>query len=96
MLGADGWRDEQPGIFGTVVDATGRGVYGIRVVADKCDGNVVFGANTDANGAFSFNALYWKDSLTWCVRTVAPSDSDPFTVQVQPYNRYTIQFVPTQ
>jgi penicillin-binding protein 2 len=95
-LGVDAWRDEQPGIFGTVVDATGRGVNGIRVVADKCDGNQVFGATTDGNGAFSFNAVYWKDSLTWCIRTVAPSDSDPFTVQVQPYNRYTIQFVPTQ
>lgn len=96
LLGVDGWRDEQPGIFGTVVDATGRGVNGIRVVADKCDGNVVFGATTDGNGAFSFNGIYWHDSLTWCVRTLAPSDSDPFTVQVQPYNRYTIQFVPTQ
>ncbi|MDE3088876.1 MAG: penicillin-binding protein 2, partial [Chloroflexota bacterium] len=96
LLSADGWRDEQPGIFGTVVDATGRGVNGVRVVADKCDGSVVFGANTDGNGAFSFNGIYWHDSLTWCVRTVAPNDSDPFTVQVAPYNRYTIQFVPTQ
>ncbi len=96
MLGADGWRDEQPGIFGTVVDATGRGVNGIRVVADKCDGNTVFSATTDGNGAFSFNAIYWHDSLTWCLHTLAPNDSDPFTVQVQPYNRYTIQFVPTQ
>ncbi len=96
LLGVDNWRDEQPGIFGTVVDATGRGVNGIRVVADKCDGNAVFTATTDGNGAFGFNAVYWHDSLTWCVRTAAPSDSDSFTVQVQPYNRYTIQFVPTQ
>ncbi len=96
LLGVDNWRDEQPGIFGTVVDANGRGVNGVRVVADKCDGSVVFGANTDGYGAFSFNALYWKDSLRWCVRTVAPSDSDPFTVQVEPYKRYTIQFVPTR
>lgn len=96
MLGTDGWRDEQPGIFGTVVDVNGRGVTGVHVVADKCDNNPVFNATTDANGAFSFNALFWKDSLTWCLRTTAPSDSDSFTVQVQPYNRYTIQFIPTQ
>jgi len=96
MLGVDGWRDEQPGIFGTVVDASGRGVTGVRVVTDKCDGNVVFGANTDSNGAFNFNAVYWKDSSQWCVRTIAPADSDPFTVQVEPYKRYTLQFVPTQ
>ena len=95
-LGVDPWHDEPPGLFGTVVDATGRGVNGIRVAADKCDGNTIFSATTDGNGAFSFNALYWKDSLNWCVHTLAPSDSDPFTVQVQPYNRYTIQFVPTQ
>jgi membrane peptidoglycan carboxypeptidase len=95
MLGTDGWQDEQPGIFGTVVDVNGRGVAGVRVVADKCDNNTVFSAATDGNGAFSFNAVYWKDSSRWCVRTVAPSDSDPFTVDVQPYNRYTIQFVPT-
>ncbi len=95
LLGVDNWRDEQPGIFGTVVDATGRGVNGVRVAVDKCDGNTVFSATSDGNGAFSFNALYWHDSLTWCVHTVAPSDSDPFTVQVQPYNRYTIQFIPT-
>ncbi len=95
-LGVDNWNAEQPGIFGTVVDATGRGVNGVRVVADKCDGNTVFSATTDGNGAFNFGALYWKDSLTWCVHTIAPYDSDPFTVQVEPYKRYTIQFVPTQ
>ncbi len=94
-LGVDGWNSEQPGIFGTVVDATGRGVNGIRVVTDKCDGNAVFTATTDGNGAFSFNAVYWKDSARWCVRTVAP-DSDVLTVQVEPYKRYTILFVPTQ
>ncbi|MCL4395028.1 MAG: penicillin-binding protein 2 [Chloroflexi bacterium] len=96
LLGTDGWQDEPPGIFGTVVDVNGRGVTGVRVVADKCDNNTVFGATTDANGAFSFNAVYWKDSSRWCVRTVAPSDSDPFAIDVQPYNRYTIQFVPTE
>lgn len=96
LLGVDGWRDEQPGIFGTVVDASGRGVIGVRVVADKCDSNVVFSANTDANGAFNFNGVYWKDASRWCVRTVAPADSDPFGVDVTPYKRYTIQFVPTQ
>jgi penicillin-binding protein 2 len=96
LLGVDGWRDEQPGIFGTVIDANGRGVAGVRVVADKCDNNAIFRADTDANGGFSFNALYWKDSLRWCVRTVAPSDSDAFAVEVAPYKRYTIQFVPTQ
>ncbi len=95
LLGVDGYG-ELPGIFGTVVDVTGRGVTGVRVVADKCDGNVVFGANTDANGAFNFSGVYWKESARWCVRTVAPSDSDPFVVEVTPYKRYTVQFVPTQ
>jgi len=69
LLGVDGWSNEQPGIFGTIVDASGRGVAGARVVTDKCDSNVVFSATTDANGAFNFNALYWKDSARWCVRT---------------------------
>ena len=96
LVGVDSWRDEQPGIFGTVVDVTGRGVAGIRVVTDKCDGNVVYGANTDGNGAFSFNNIYWKDSARWCVRTIAPNDSDPFLIQVEPYKRYTVQFVPVQ
>jgi len=96
LLGVDGWSNEQPGIFGTIVDAGGRGVTGVRVVTDKCDSNVVFSATTDANGAFNFNALYWKDSARWCVRTVAPASSEPFAVEVLPYKRYTVQFVPTQ
>lgn len=96
LLGVDGWNSELPGIFGVVVDASGRGVTGVRVVTDKCDGNVVFTATTDANGAFSFNTLYWKDSARWCVRTVAPATSEPFAVEVVPYKRYTVQFLPTQ
>lgn len=96
LVGVDGWRDEQPGIFGTVVDPSGRGVAGIRVIADKCDGGSVFSSTSDGNGAFSFKGIYWKDATRWCVRTAAPSDSDPFAVDVAPYNRYTIQFVPTQ
>ncbi len=96
LLGVDGWRNEQPGIFGTVVDANGRGVNGVRVVADKCDNNPVFTFTTDGNGAFSFNGVYWHDTLRWCVRTVAPADSDAFDLAVEPYKRYTVQFVPTQ
>ena len=96
LQGTDDWKNELPGIFGTVVDASGRGVTGVRVVADKCDGNVAFSATTDANGAFNFGGVYWKDSARWCVRTVAPADSDPFVVEVVPYKRYTVQFVPVQ
>lgn len=96
LLGVDGWNSELPGIFGVVVDASGRGVAGVSVVADKCDGNTVFRATTDANGAFSFNTLYWKDSARWCVRTVAPATSEAFVVEVAPYKRYTVQFIPTQ
>ncbi len=94
--GVDGWRNEQPGVFGTVVDASGRGVNGVRVVADKCDGAAVFTSTTDGNGAFSFNALYWKDAKRWCVRTIAPADSEPLAIDVEPYKRYNVQFVPTQ
>ncbi|MBI4789912.1 MAG: penicillin-binding protein 2 [Chloroflexi bacterium] len=96
LVGIDGWRDEPPGFFGTVVDANGRGVNGVRVVADKCDGSAVFGTNTDGNGAFALNGLYWHDTTRWCVRTVAPNDSEPFAVEVGPYKRYTVQFVPVQ
>jgi len=95
LLNVDGWNNEQPGIFGTVIDAGGRGIAGVRVVTDKCDNNVVFAATSDANGAFNFNALYWKDSARWCVRTVAPASSESFLVEVVPYKRYTVQFVPT-
>ncbi len=96
LVGVDAWRDEPPGFFGTVVDANGRGVNGVRVAVDKCDGNAVFSSSTDGNGAFSINGIYWHDATRWCVRTVAPSDSEPYAIEVGPYKRYTIQFVPTQ
>jgi penicillin-binding protein 2 len=95
VVNMDGYG-ELPGIFGTVADASGRGVMGVRVVTDKCDGSVVFTATTDANGAFNFAGVYWKESPRWCVRTVAPSESDPLSIEVTPYKRYTVQFVPTQ
>ena len=96
LLGVDNWSNELPGIFGTVLDVTGRGVPNVRVVADKCDNAAVFAATTDAYGAFSFNGLYWKDSSRWCVRTVSPATSEPLAVDVVPYRRYTVQFLPTQ
>lgn len=96
LVGVENWNSELPGIFGTVVDVTGRGVANVRVVADKCDNIVVFADTTDANGAFNFKGVYWKDSARWCVRTVSPATSDPLSVEVVPYKRYTVQFVPTQ
>ena len=96
VAGVEGWRNEQPGIFGTVVDVNGRGVNAVRVVADKCDNNPVFTATSDGYGAFNFNALYWKDSSRWCVRIVGTADSDNLEIAVEPYRRYTIQFVPTR
>ncbi|MGE5262720.1 MAG: penicillin-binding protein 2 [Acidobacteriota bacterium] len=96
LLNVEGWSNEQPAFFGTVVDASGRGVFGVRVVADKCDGNAVFTATTNADGAFNFNDIYWHDTTHWCVRTVVPNDSESFSVDVTPYKRYIVQFVPTQ
>ena len=96
LVGVDSWIEEQPGIFGTVIDSNGRGVSGARVAADKCDGNTVKTANTDGNGAFSFNNLNWKEASRWCLHTVSPGDSDPFAVDLAPNQRFTIQFVPTQ
>ena len=83
---------ELPGIFGTVVDAGGRGVNGVLVGADKCDGNFVFKETTDGNGAFNFKGVYWKDSPRWCVRLISPSESEPLPIQVEPYKRYIVQF----
>lgn len=95
VVGIDNWGREAPNAFGTVLDASGRGVAGVRVVADKCGGSPVHSTATDANGAFSIEILYYKDSPRWCIHTLAP-DSDPVTLDVAPYKRFTFQFVPTQ
>jgi hypothetical protein len=95
VVGVDTWAREAPNVFGTVLDANGRGVAGVRVVADKCSGNAVHSTTTDANGAFSVEILYYKDSPRWCIHTVSP-DSDPVPMDVAPYKRFTFQFVPTQ
>lgn len=95
VVGVDAWGHEAPDVFGTVVDASGRGVAGVRVVADKCSGNAVHSATTDANGAFNLEILYYKDSPRWCIHTLSP-DSDPVSIDVSPYKRFTLQFVPTQ
>lgn len=83
---------ELPGIVGVVVDAGGRGVNGVLMGADKCDGNIIFRETTDGNGGFNFKGVYWKDSPRWCVRMIAPSESDPLPIQVEPYHRYIVQF----
>lgn len=95
VVGIDTWGREAPNAFGTVLDASGRGVAGVRVVADKCGGNPVHSTTTDANGAFSIEILYYKDSPRWCLHTLSP-DSDPVTIDVSPYKRFTFQFVPMQ
>ncbi len=96
LAGVDGWTNELPGVIGTVIDGNGRGVTGVRVALDKCDGNVIATSTTDGNGAFAFNGLNYKEVPRWCVRTVAPVESDPFGVDISPNKRYTIQFNPTQ
>lgn len=94
LAGVDGWANELPGFIGTVIDANGRGVAGVRVALDKCEGNSISTATTDGNGAFAFNGLNVKDTSRWCVRTVSPAESDPLGVELAPFKRYTIQFNP--
>lgn len=96
LVGVDNWNSELPGIFGTVVDVTGRGIANVRIVADRCDNTVVFADTTDANGAFNFKGVYWKDPARWCVRIVSPATSEPLPIEVVPYKRYTVQFIPAQ
>ncbi len=95
LTGVNAWPKEPPQFSGFVVDATGRGLPLIRVVVDKCDGSPVYTATTNANGAFDFGLVYWKDAERWCIRTVSP-DSDPFPIERQPYQSYSILFAPTQ
>lgn len=87
---------ELPGIVGVVVDPGGRGINGVLVGADKCDGNIIFRETTDGNGAFNFKGVYWKDSARWCVRMISPSESELLPIQVEPYHRYIVQFAPPQ
>lgn len=96
LMSVDTLREETPAIFGTVVDVNGRGVASARVAVDKCDGNAVSTVSTDANGAFTVRVTAWKDAPRWCVRTVTPGDSDSLGIDMAPFKRFDVQFVPTQ
>ena len=79
-----------PGIQGVVADTAGRGVEGIRVVAERADGQSVLQAVTDTGGAFSFGHIDFN--VRWNVRLVGTLPSDSVSLDVAPRRKYILQF----
>ncbi len=94
-MGVDS-NSELPQIYGSVIDQDGKGIAGVELVADKCDGAPIFNTSTNETGIFLFREIYWLDSIQWCVQMVAPFESVPFEIAVTPYKRYLIQFIPNK
>jgi hypothetical protein len=92
--GVSGLRVElEPGleITGRVVDASGRGVSGVSILASDTEGHPSGHANSLPDGAFKIGGLgaqpytlaTGSDLAGWAVRTATPGD-EPVTLALQP------------
>lgn len=90
MVRVDEIDTQWPGIQGVVADTAGRGVEGIRVVAERADGQSVLQAVTDTGGAFSFGHIDFN--VRWNVRLVGTLPSDSVSLDVAPRRKYILQF----
>lgn len=79
-----------PDIQGAVADKTGRGVEGIRVVAERADGQLVLQAVTDSGGTFSFGHLDFN--IRWNVHLAGALPSDTVALDVVSRRKYFLQF----
>ena len=90
-MGVEDQEAELSQLVGTVVDAGGQGIPGVRISIDA-GGAPIFETATNPQGWFSYDMLNASASLHWNVRLIGLPEAEELYLVVEPFKRYTVQF----
>jgi hypothetical protein len=91
VMGVDDQETELSQLVGTVVDARGQGIPGVRISIDA-GGTPIFETATNTQGWFSYDMLNASASPHWNVRLVGLPGADALPLEVEPFKRYAVHF----
>jgi penicillin-binding protein 2 len=91
VVGVDDQDAELSQLVGTVVDARGQGIPGVRISIDA-GGAPIFETATNPQGWFNYDMLNASASPHWNVKLVGLSEAEELYLEVEPFKRYTVQF----
>jgi penicillin-binding protein 2 len=91
IMGMDDQEAELSQLVGTVVDARGQGIPGVRISIDA-GGAPIFETATNPQGWFSYDMLNASASPQWNVKLVGLPEAEELHLEVESFKRYTVQF----
>ena len=91
ILGVDDQEAELSQLVGTVVNARGQGIPGVRISIDA-GGAPIFETATNPQGWFSYDMLNASASPHWNVKLIDLPEAEELYLEVEPFKRYTVQF----
>jgi len=91
ILGVDDQEAELSQLVGTVVNARGQGIPGVRISIDA-GGEPIFETATNPQGWFSYDMLNASASPHWNVQLVGLPEAEELHLEVESFKRYTVQF----
>jgi hypothetical protein len=90
-VGVDDQEAELSQLVGTVVDARGQGIPGVRISIDA-GGAPIFETATNPQGWFSYDMLNASASPHWNVKLVGLPEAEELYLDVESFKRYAVQF----
>jgi penicillin-binding protein 2 len=91
IAGMDEQEAELSQLVGSVVDAKGQGIPGVRISIDA-GGAPIFETVTNPQGWFSYDMLNVSASSHWSVKLIGLPEAEELYLEVEPFKRYTVQF----
>jgi penicillin-binding protein 2 len=91
IVGVDDQEAELSQLVGTVVNARGQGIPGVRISIDA-GGAPIFETVTNPQGWFSYDMLNASASPHWNVKLIGLPEAEELYLEVESFKRYTVQF----
>ena len=91
ILRVDEQEVELSQLVGTVVNAEGQGIPGVRISIDA-GGAPIFETATNPQGWFNYDMLNASASPHWNVKLIDLPEAQELYLEVEPFKRYAVQF----
>jgi len=91
IMAVDDQEAELSQLVGTVVDARGQGIPGVRISIDA-GGAPIFETATNPQGWFSYDMLNASASPHWNVKLIGLPEAEELYLEVESFKRYAVQF----
>jgi len=91
VMGVDDQDVELSQLVGTVVDARGQSIPGVRISIDA-GGAPIFETVTNPQGWFTYDMLNASASPHWNVKLIGLPEAEELHLEVESFKRYAVQF----